>query len=264
MFVERLCQTTEVAFHRNGLQSEFVARTFYIVGPTAIGKSALAADVAHLLKAEIVNADAYQIYEGLPLLSAKPDAATLAKVPHHLIGTVSPGLIMNAGKFRRMALREIEEIHARGKPVLVAGGSGLYVKALTHGLDSDWKKSDVDPRGVFVFRDREELYQRIDNRVEMMFASGVIGEIHAVGRLSLTAEKMIGLREIRQLLEAKISVSECIAAIQRATRRYAKRQLTWFRHQTRFELLNLSLLTHNEAVVWILRNARLAFAQGND
>jgi tRNA A37 N6-isopentenylltransferase MiaA len=237
---------------------------FYIVGPTAAGKSALAADVARLLDAEIVNADAYQIYEGLPLLSAKPDAATLAKAPHHLIDAVPPRQIMNAGKFRRMALRVIEEIHARDKPILVGGGSGLYVKALTHGLDSDWKKSDVDPQGVFVFRDREELYRRIDNRVEMMFASGVIDEVRAAGALSLTAEKMIGLREIRQLLDRKISVSECIATIQRATRRYAKRQLTWFRHQTNFALLNLSLLTHNEAVTWISRKARFACAQGND
>jgi tRNA A37 N6-isopentenylltransferase MiaA len=171
---------------------------------------------------------------------------------------------MNAGKFRRMALPVMEEIQSRGKPVLVAGGSGLYVKALTHGLDSDWKKSDVDPKGVFIFRDRDELYQRIDHRVETMFATGVIDEVRRVGPLGPTAEKMIGLREIRQLLDGRVPISECVAAIQRATRRYAKRQLTWFRHQTNFELLNLSLLTHNEAVTWILRNARLAFAQGND
>jgi tRNA A37 N6-isopentenylltransferase MiaA len=241
-----------------------VPRTFYIVGPTAIGKSTLAADVARLLKAEIVNADAYQIYQGLPLLSAKPDPATLTKVPHHLIGAILPGEIMNAGKFRRMALPVMEGIQSRGKNVLVAGGSGLYVKALTHGLDSDWKKSVIDPKGVFIFRDREELYRRIDSRVETMFANGVIDEVRGAGALSLTAEKMIGLREIRQLLDGKILFPECIAAIQRATRRYAKRQLTWFRHQTKFEPLNLSLLTHNEAVTWILRNARLAFAQGND
>ena len=246
--------------HRNALHSDFVARTFYIVGPTAAGKSVLAADVARLLKAEIVNADAYQIYEDLPLLTAKPDAATLAKVPHHLISAVPLHETMNAGKFRRMALPAMEAIQARGKGVLISGGSGLYVKALTHGLDSDWKKFDVDPQGVFVFRDREALYRRINNRVEMMFASGVIDEVRAAGALSLTAEKMIGLREIRQLLDREIPLSECIAAIQRATRRYAKRQLTWFRHQTSFEPLNLSLLTHNEAVTWILRKARLVFA----
>jgi tRNA dimethylallyltransferase len=70
--------------------------------------------------------------------------------------------------------------------------------------------------------------------------------------MSLTASQMIGLREIRELLAGKMSILQCIAAIQQATRRYAKRQLTWFRRQTNFEPLNLSLLTHNEAVKWIL------------
>src|SRR5215831_5193892 len=175
-----------------------MTKAFYIVGPTAIGKSALAADVARLLKAEIVSADAYQIYQGLPLLSARPDPATLVKAPHHLISAIPLGDTMNAGKFRRMALPVMEEIQSRAKNVLVVGGSGLYVKALTHGLDSDWKKSNVDFKGVFIFRDRDELYRRIDHRVEMMFASGVIDEVHKVGALSPTAEKMIGLREIRQ------------------------------------------------------------------
>lgn len=237
---------------------------FYIVGPTAAGKSAFAADVARQLNAEIVNADAFQIYRSLDLLTAKPDAAILTQARHHLIGAVPLTEQMNAGKFRRMALPVIEKIHARGKEVLVVGGSGLYVKALTHGLDSDWETSDVDPKGIFVFRDRDELYQRINSRVETMFEGSVIDQVRAIGAVSATAEKMIGLREIRQLLGAKMSVSECTAAIQRATRRYAKRQLTWFRHQTNFEPLNLSVLTHNEAVTWISRKARLAFAQGND
>ena len=144
---------------------------------------------------------------------------------------------------------------------LVAGGSGLYIKALTHGLAADWKKVDVDPKGVFVFRDREELYLRINRRVEAMFENGVIEEVRAAGAMSKTALKMIGLREIRELLEGKMSILECAAAIQQATRRYAKRQLTWFRGQTNFEPLNLSLLTHKEAVKRISQRARRAFAE---
>jgi tRNA dimethylallyltransferase len=77
-----------------------IPRTFFIVGPTAAGKSELAADVAHEIGAEIVSADAFQIYRGLNLLTAKPDAATLAKAPHHLIGTVPLHEEMNAEKFR--------------------------------------------------------------------------------------------------------------------------------------------------------------------
>ena len=107
---------------------------FFIVGPTATGKSQLAADVAHELSAEIVSADAFQIYDGLDLLTAKPEAAALAKAPHHLIGSVPLTEEMNAEKYRRAAMRAIEDISSRGKLAIVVGGTGLYVKALTHGL----------------------------------------------------------------------------------------------------------------------------------
>src|SRR5215467_13082484 len=229
-------------------------RTFFIVGPTATGKSDLASDVANQIGAEIVSADAFQIYRGLDILTAKPDAATLAKVPHHLIGTTPLHEEMNVEKYLRAASHAIEEIHSRGKVAIVVGGSGLYVKALTHGLtplpQSDPKLreklnamssdelcrqlSDLDPQavqkidmknrrrvvraleiclltgkpvstqrdqwtvaagadprgrgsvrprsapaatGIFVYRDREELYVRINRRVETMFESGVIEEV---------------------------------------------------------------------------------------
>ncbi len=97
------------------------------------------------------------------------------------------------------------------------------------------------PQAVFVFREREDLYQRINHRVEKMFENGVIEEVRATGAMSETASKMIGLREIRDLLDGKMSMPQCVAAIQQATRRYAKRQLTWFRRQTNFQSLNLSV-----------------------
>src|SRR5204863_2758463 len=109
-------------------------RTFCIVGPTASGKSELAANVAREMHGEVVSADAFQIYRGINLLTARPDAATLAKAPHHLIGTTPLYEEMNAEKFRTAALRAIEEIHSREKMAIVVGGSGLYIKALTHGL----------------------------------------------------------------------------------------------------------------------------------
>jgi len=109
-------------------------RIFFIVGPTASGKSELAAGVAQEFGAEIVSADAFQIYQGLDLLTAKPEVRTLRKVPHHLIGTMPLLEEMNVEKFRRAATRAIKEIHSRGKFAIVVGGSGLYVKALTHGL----------------------------------------------------------------------------------------------------------------------------------
>jgi tRNA dimethylallyltransferase len=304
-------------------------RAFFIVGPTATGKSELAADVAREIGAEIVSADAFQIYRGLDLLTAKPDGSTLAKAPHHLIGTTALHEEMNAEKYRRAACRVIDEIHLRGKPAIVVGGSGLYIKTLTHGLAPlpepdpklreklnamsldelraqlaeldpeatrkiDMKNrrrvvraleicsltgkpasaqrkqravaeggdlgnlGDVPPQsapaasGIFVYRDREELYARINQRVEAMFENDVIEEVRAAGEVNVTASQMIGFREIRQLLDGKMSIPQCVAAIQQATRRYAKRQLTWFRRQTNFSPLNLSLLSHNEAVKWVL------------
>jgi tRNA dimethylallyltransferase len=304
---------------------------FFVVGPTATGKSELAADIARETGAEIVSADAFQIYRGLDLLSAKPDDSTLAKAPHHLIGTMALSEEMNAEKYRRAASHAIEEINSRGKLAIVVGGSGLYIRALTHGLaslpDADPKlreqlnamnidqlrvrlaeldpetarKIDVNNRrrltraveiclltgkptsqvvaptgrgdsgrpgspipatGVFVYRDREELYARINERVEAMFERGVIEEVRAAGAMGATASQMIGLREIRELLEGKMSLSQCIAAIQQATRRYAKRQLTWFRHQTNFSPLNLSLLTYNEAR--ILLRMRSGLRRGSE
>ena len=110
--------------------------------------------------------------------------------------------------------------------------------------------------GVFVFRDQEELYDRINQRVEAMFESGVIEEVRAAEATSATASQMIGLREIRELLKGKMSLLQCVAQIQLSTRRYAKRQLTWFRHQSNFEPLNLSLFTYNEAVKRISQLAK--------
>jgi tRNA dimethylallyltransferase len=320
---------------------------FFIVGPTATGKSELAADVARGLDGEIINADAFQIYRGLDLLTAKPDATTLAKVPHHLIGTISILDEMNAEKFRRLALQAISDVHARGKLAIVVGGSGLYIKALTHGLsvlpsadpdlraqlnelslaDLQEKLHSLDPEtsadlknrrrliraieicvlsgkpasdqrkqwksveaavlsgkpitaaetmpvrlgpasttnGVLVSRERDDLYDRINQRVEKMFQAGVIEEVRNAGAMSETASKMIGLRDIRELLDGKMSILQCVAAIQQATRRYAKRQLTWFRRQTNFQSLNLSVLNHVEAVERISQFAKtLGVTQGND
>jgi tRNA dimethylallyltransferase len=305
-----------------------VKRVFFIVGPTATGKSEIAAEIASQLNAEIINADAFQIYRGLDQLTAKPEKATLAKAPHHLLSVIPLGEEMNVEKVRAMAVKAIRDIHARGKRAIVAGGSGLYVKALTHGLSrlpaadpklraqlndlgldelcrlllerdpeaerrvdlknrrrvaralevcllsgkpfsaqrTEWKR-DLPPsviNGVFVFRERAELYQRIDRRVEQMFADGVVEEVRALRELGSTAEKTLGLREIRALLAGEISGAECIAKIQQATRRYAKRQLTWFQRQDNFEPLNLSSHGFPEAIELIAQNARLAFSQKDD
>ena len=142
-------------------------------------------------------------------------------------------------KNRRRVIRAVEICLLTGKPAseVVAGVA-----------DTGRAGSTIPATGVFVFRDRAELYTRINQRVEAMFENDVIEEVRAAGEVSSTASQMIGFREITELLKGRMSIPQCIAAIQQATRRYAKRQLTWFRRQTSFSPLNLSLLTHNEAM----------------
>src|SRR5213076_1080262 len=116
--------------------------------------------------------------------------------------------------------------------------------------------------GVFVFRERAELYERINRRVEKMFAEGVVDEVRSLRNSGTTAERTLGLREIRALLAGGIPEPECIAKIQQATRRYAKRQLTWFQRQTNFAPLNLSAHRSSEPVEFISQSASRVFARG--
>ncbi len=106
---------------------------FYICGPTASGKSALALAYAEQLGGEIVNADAFQLYRGIEKVSAAPSATERARVVHHLYGVLAPTTANDAGSYRRLALPIIEELQARGKTPIITGGSGLYLKFLTHG-----------------------------------------------------------------------------------------------------------------------------------
>ena len=294
-------------------------RVFFIVGPTAVGKSEIAAEVARRLGAEVLSADAFQIYRGLDLLTAKPDFATRAKAPHHLIGAVTLNEEMNAEKFRERA----QDFIAQGKPLIVVGGTGLYIKALTHGLatlppadqqlrerlegttneelfrsfrtldpagaekidrnnrrrliravevcllsgkpfsEQRTERNETQPSsGILLERERAELYPRINQRVEAMFAAGVVDEVRAAKEIGPTAAQTLGLREIRALLAGEISKAECIAKIQQATRRYAKRQLTWFRRQTNFSSLNLSAHDPAEAVELISQSASRVLTLG--
>jgi tRNA dimethylallyltransferase len=109
-------------------------RIVCLVGPTASGKSALALDVAERLGAEIVSADSRQLYRGLDIGTAKPTAAERARVPHHCLHLVDADAIFDAARFREAATAAIARVSARGRPVLVVGGSGLYVRVLLRGL----------------------------------------------------------------------------------------------------------------------------------
>ena len=286
---------------------------FFLLGPTAVGKSEIAVEVALRMGAEIVGADAFQIYAGLELLTAGPDAETRAKVPHHLIGEIGIGEAFDAARYRELALARIREIEGRGRRAMVVGGTGLYARALMHGL-SDMPGSDetvreelagmtlaalqekyavLDPvgmeridrhnrrrlvraievsilagkpfsslrtdwsgesrpapvvAGVVLDREREELHARIDARVTWMFEHGVIEEVERAGEAGATAAQAIGYGEIRAHLAGTVSLEECMSAIARRTRRYAKRQLTWLRREDNLLIIRLTHQSHSEVI----------------
>jgi tRNA dimethylallyltransferase len=273
----------------------------YLAGPSGIGKSDLAAALAERLNGEVIGADAFQVYRGLDLLTAKPNRATLSRVPHHLIGEIPLTETFDVARYRALAIDRIYEITQRGRASIVVGGTGLYIRSLTHGLadlpppnDSlrtnlaqqpldellarlekldpvaarqvdrqnprrviralevcllsgrpfssfrdQWKQSP-EVRAILLTRDREGLYSRIDQRTLAMFDAGVIDEVRAVRDISATASQAIGFREIRKLLGGTLTRAECIAQIQKQTRNYAKRQLTWFRKDQNFRAIKLS------------------------
>jgi tRNA dimethylallyltransferase len=297
---------------------EIPSGTVIIAGPTGVGKTVLALRLAAELGGEIVGADAFQPYAGLPILTAQPTALERAGIPHHLIGSVDPLESFDAGRYQRTAKPILHEIAARDRIPIIVGGTGLYLKALLEGLDELPKDPDLrrelsmqslpvliarleaaDPeapaqielanrrrveraleivlltgkplaqvrirekkelppgiRPLLLMRDREELNARIAANVMAMFARGVEAEVAALPeeRVGQTAAMTLGLREIRALLRGEISREEAILAITTATRRYAKRQMTWFRNQHDFPVLNLTQLPDpNEALAEALR-----------
>lgn len=275
-----------------------------IAGPTASGKSALALRVAEAIGGEIVGADALQIYRDLPLLSAQPSAEELARVPHHLVGTVDGTDGWSVGRWLTAATAALAGIAARGRPAVVVGGTGLYFRALTHGLAeipqvpatareeaartfdllgenafraalavhdpaaaariaagdrqrlsrafevaiatgrslSDWQAQAAPPplpagswRGVVLEPPREALYARCDLRLETMIGQGVLEEVRTLTARKLDAAlpvmKAVGVREFAAHLAGELSLAEALSLAQQETRRYAKRQTTWFRNQ---------------------------------
>lgn len=272
----------------------------YIVGPTASGKSALAIALAERIGGEVVNADAFQLYRGLEICTAKPDATDFARVPHHLYGVIDPAELCDAQRFCDLARTAIAEIIERGKTPILVGGSGLYIKSLTHGLaplptniflrgkllhltvkervawllhkDANaeinvnlkndrqvsralevcllsgqpqseirqaWLQNQPQYQGVRLLWDRALLNERINRRVQEMVWAGLVAEVATLPPLSITAEKAIGIRQIRAHLAGECSLAEAVAAIQLATRQYARRQDKWFQREKAFKLIEI-------------------------
>ena len=275
-----------------------------IGGPTASGKSAFALNLARETGGELINADSMQIYAGLDVLTAAPSPEDLTAAPHHLFGVADAADGWSVGKWQQAAVAVLADIAARGRTAIVVGGTGLYFRALTHGLAdippvsetqrevsallyaaqgepefrdvlaaldpeaearieigdrqrllrahavaiatgkslTAWQ-TDTKPvlaegtwRGVVLDLPRAALYDRCDARFGLMVERGALEEVRAMETRSLDpalpALKAVGYRELAAYSRGETSLDEALDAARQETRRYAKRQLTWFRNQT--------------------------------
>ena len=275
-----------------------------IGGPTASGKSAFALNLARETGGELINADSMQIYAGLEVLTAAPSPEELAAAPHHLFQVADAADGWSVGRWREAAVAVLADIAARGRTAIVVGGTGLYFRALTHGLAdippvsetqrevsallyaaqgepefrdvlaaldpqaearieigdrqrllrahavaigtgkslTAWQ-TDTKPvlaegtwRGVVLDLPRAALYDRCDARFGLMVERGALEEVRAMETRSLDpalpALKAVGYRELAAYSRGETSLDEALDAARQETRRYAKRQLTWFRNQT--------------------------------
>ena len=286
-----------------------------ILGPTAVGKSAASDRVAVALGGEIVSADSMQVYRGMDIGTAKTPPAE-RPVPYHCVDLVDPGTPYSAALYQRDARTAIDALIASRTPAVLAGGTGLYVRAalddmefptgdvlspererlearlalegaealyaelrrldpasaallhpnnarrvvralemLAEGTSYATQAANFRVRGFHYPRtllvgltvDRAELYRRVDARVDAMIATGLVEEVRALldrGLASaLTATQAIGYKELVPVIAGKADLSDAIEDIKRATRRYAKRQLTWFRSDARITWIDVTELS---------------------
>jgi tRNA dimethylallyltransferase len=268
-----------------------------VVGPTAIGKTTMAIDLAQHFQTEILSADSRQFFKEMEIGTAKPSAAELASAPHHFINSHSVDTLFSTGDFENQALELLETLFQKHDTVIMVGGSGLYIDALCNGLDKlpdiDLKVreglndrfahegisfvqdllKEYDPeyfekvdqsnpqrmiRGVEFFlstgqklssfltstkkqrpfniikiglnTDRPVLYERINNRVEQMLHHGLVEEVKSLQSFrAYNALNTVGYSEIFNYLDGNASLQEAVDKIKQNTRRFAKRQLTWFK-----------------------------------
>lgn len=285
-----------------------VSKVILIVcGPTGSGKGELARELALCWGGEVVSADSRKIYKRLDIGTAKPTPEQRREVPYHLLDVCEPQEVFTAARFVELADRAIADIRERGLRPLVVGGTGLYLRALLHGiadvpprdealrarlLDEESSRpgtlrrrlEQVDPqaagqipagdlvrtvRALEVYEltgqpisshqdshgfepvryrarqiapdwERDELYRRIDARVERMIDAGWLEEVRGLvedGLDNSPAFKTVGYPQLKDHLEGKLTLEQAVSEIQKEHRRYARRQLTWFRAVKEIEWL---------------------------
>lgn len=287
-------------------------RVAAIVGATAVGKTELSLEVAEQLGAEIISVDSMQVYRGMDIGTATPDAEMRARVPHHLLDVFDPAHDVTVSEFQALARAAIDDITGRGKLPMLVGGSGLYFRAVVDELSFPPRAEDVrkrledqvdelgpealherlvelDPHAasriepgnarrtvralevieitgrpfsenvtwdsyesiydltaVGLTRPRDELYQRIGRRVDAMLEAGLVDEVErvAAGGMSRTARQALGYRQVLEVPPEAMRDE-----IVKATKRFARRQESWFRADPRVQWVDLSVPGANERVV---------------
>lgn len=284
-----------------------------IAGPTASGKTAFAVAMAKELNGEVVSCDSMQIYRRMDIGTAKPTADEMQNIPHHMIDVAEPDEDFSVSRYCEMAPPIIDDIIARGKTAIIAGGTGLYMDSLIRGnafapYPSTGRRQELEDRadreGIEVlmqwlqqidpetaarlhlsdrkriiraleiyletgetmtahnlktqaippryspvwfgldFQERSQLYERIDRRVDIMLQQGLVQEIQDLLDSGIpskcTAMQAIGYKEFVAALEGYATIEEAADLVRQSSRRYAKRQLTWFRR--------------NQSMHWLIRS----------
>ena len=274
-------------------------RVVCVVGTTASGKTDLAVLLAQALGGEVVSADSMQIYRGMEILSAAPTPDQTGGIPHHMLGVADPAESWSAARYALSAAPVVDDILARGKVPILAGGTGLWLDALIQGaafaprdgavrreLERRYQTEGpgpllddlraVDPaaaarlhpsdkkrilralevwretgrtiteqsrenaarppryRAAWIglcYRNRADLWDAVDRRVDAMLAAGLLDEVRALRSLppESTALQAIGCKELLPVLDGQADLAEAVQAVKLHTRQYAKRQRTWFR-----------------------------------
>ena len=209
-----------------------------IGGATAVGKSAFALDLSKHLNMEIISADSVQVYKDLYIGTSKPTKSEQEQCKHHLVDIIDFSDNFNAYNFVQLAKEKIDEITKRKKLPVIVGGTGLYIENRLYDFDFDKKTRSEESRYDYLLyvlnQDRNILYQKINSRVDCMIANGLVDEIKSLKDMgfneTLQSAQAIGYKQILQFLNGKIELKEAIEQTKKATRNYAKRQITWFKH----------------------------------
>lgn len=285
-----------------------------VVGATASGKTDLAIKLAKAVDGEIISADSMQVYKNMPIATAVATKEEQDGVPHHLVEFLDTDQTFSVADFVERAKVLIDEITARGRVPIVAGGTGLFVDSLVKNISFSQvgsnaeirnelaeksneelfkKLVELDPKSAedihpnnrkrviralelcmsgtskteqnensmlidspydalyigIGYKDRQKLYDRINKRVDLMLDAGLENEARQMlGKQGLTARQAIGHKELQPYIDGNITLDEAVEGLKRETRRYAKRQLTWFRRNEKINWLYADEMSRDELV----------------